>query len=110
MSLLEETVKIFLEKEKIKYIPQKRFSFIGRKSIDFYLPDYNVGIECQGVQHYIGDIRSNEQMKRDFVKYKECLENGIKILYYTNYRHRCLIPKKIKKETFFNLRNLMRSI
>jgi very-short-patch-repair endonuclease len=110
MSLLEETVKIFLEKGKIKYVPQKRFSFIGRKSIDFYLPDYNVGIECQGVQHYIGTCRSNKQMKRDNIKYKECEENGIKILYYTNYKYRYLVPKKFKKNTFFNLRNLVRNI
>lgn len=110
MSLLEETVKIFLDKEKIKYIPQKNFSFIGRKSIDFYLPDYNVGIECQGKQHYIGNDRNNSQIKRDIAKYKECRENDIKILYYTTYKYKHFVPKRFKKETFFNLRNLMRSI
>ena len=106
MSILEKTVEIFLFRNKIKYEQQKRFSFIGKKSLDFYLPDYNIAIECQGVQHYLnssGSFDCAAQKKRDFLKKKECNENGIDVVYYTNHKHKKIVPKKYKKNTFYNL-------
>ena len=91
-SRLEEEVMLYLEKRKIKYKIQYSPEFLkegkGRQKLDFFLEDYNVGIECQGLQHFIktrynlfDDI--NLSKERDKRKYKKCLENGIKLIYYT---------------------------
>lgn len=94
-SKLEETVKLELDRNNIKYIKEADksvFPWIGRQRIDFYLPDYNIAIECQGIQHYEpikqygGDKRLITQIKADEKKYNLCTENGIKILYYTKYK------------------------
>lgn len=51
-SHLEREVRLYLEQNKIDYIYQERFPFLGRQSVDFYLPKFNVAIECQGKQHF----------------------------------------------------------
>lgn len=51
----ERIVRQWLESNKIKYIPQKRFDDCRDKNplpFDFYLPDYNICIEYNGGQHY----------------------------------------------------------
>ena len=112
MSILEETVSIFLKKNKIDFIPQKRFNFMGKKSLDFYLPKHEVAIECQGIQHYknIDFFNSKMQQKRDLSKMKECLNNKIKIIYYTDYKNRKIVPKPYKKITYYNLRIMLNDI
>jgi hypothetical protein len=58
--------------------------------LDFYLPDYNIAIECQGVQHFKainywgGNVGLNNQIIRDVDKYKSCSINNIKLIYYIN--------------------------
>lgn len=55
--------------------------------MDFYLPNYGVGIECQGIQHFIENhfFEPIEVVKeRDERKRKLCEEHGIKLLYYSN--------------------------
>lgn len=89
-SMLEKEVRNFLENEKIKFIAQKRAKWLGKQSLDFYLPDYNIAIECQGGQHfkssdYFGGIKRFLRTKElDRIKNQLCEENGIKILYYTH--------------------------
>ena len=55
---------------------QKRFKkWLGGQSLDFYLPDYNIGIECQGIQHFKNDKMYNkleEVQNRDERKKKLC--------------------------------------
>ena len=54
-SKMEEKIRIFLEEEQIDYIYQatkKDLKWLGRQSLDFYLPKYNIAIECQGRQHF----------------------------------------------------------
>ena len=47
-------------------------------SLDFYLPEYNIAIECQGIQHfkrieYFGGEKSfKEQKNRDTIKKELC--------------------------------------
>lgn len=89
-SHLENDIRILLEKNNIKYEYQKRFKWLGKQSLDFYLPDYNIAIECQGIQHFkpvnrFGGIDEyNKCIYRDEIKYKLCIHNKIKIIYYTN--------------------------
>lgn len=59
--------------------------------LDFYLPDYNIAIECQGVQHFLDGVffgSKNSQFKdikyRDELKFKLCKSHNINLIYYTN--------------------------
>ena len=59
------------------------------QSIDFFLPDYNIGVEYHGRQHFIpiskfgGDEGLKKCKERDYRKYKKCNENGLKLFYLT---------------------------
>ena len=87
---MERSVMNYLDEVGITYDYQKRFDWLGRQSLDFYLPYYNVGIECQGEQHFFpvecfgGEDSFIECQKRDKKKKALCEENGIKLLYYSN--------------------------
>lgn len=58
--------------------------------IDFFIPDYGVGIECQGGQHFEsveffgGDDTLEKTRARDIRKKELCKEHGIEILYYSD--------------------------
>ena len=90
---LEKEIKDFLIENNINFESQKRFSWLGLQSLDFYLPDYNVGIECQGIQHFEpkdffgGEKAFKEQVERDIKKYQKCLHNNIKLYYYSNINY-----------------------
>lgn len=53
-NLGEETIKQYLDNHSIKYETQKYFKDwgIGIHYFDFYLPEYNLVIEYNGIQHY----------------------------------------------------------
>ena len=86
-SILERRVAFLLEGKGIKFERQKKFEWLGLQSLDFYLLDYNIAIECQGKQHFNsvdyfgGDNGFNIILERDERKYKLCQENGVKIKY-----------------------------
>ena len=52
-SSLERNIRLILEKNNISYVKSKHFIWLGQQHFDFYLPDYNIAIECQGKQHFI---------------------------------------------------------
>ena len=87
-SHLEKNVRIFFDKNNVLYEQYKKFKWLGRQSLDFYLPEYNVAIECQGSQHFYGRendlFNHNKTLKRDIEKYLKCVKNGVKILYYSD--------------------------
>ena len=64
---------------------QKRFEWLGRQSIDFYLPEYNVGIEYQGRQHFYNNTKFDfkDTIERDRRKRNKCIENDVKLYYFT---------------------------
>ena len=61
-------------------------------TLDFFLPEYDIAIECQGRQHFIpvdkfGGQEGFEDTKlRDTLKKKLCEDHGIKILYFTELK------------------------
>lgn len=82
----ETKVTEFLNKNNINFIPQKTFdgcTYKRKLKFDFYLPEYNMCIEFNGIQHYkaneyFGGIKAfNEQIKKDNIKYNYCLNNNI---------------------------------
>ena len=86
----ERFIRNYLDKNNIKYIPQKKFKDLKDKSYlsyDFYLPEYNVLIEYQGIQHYKSvsfDSKNKtdlkKQNKHDKLKRKYAKSNGYKLL------------------------------
>ena len=89
-SKLENEIMQFLSKNKIEYETQQKFDWLDQQSLDFYLPKYNVGIECQGIQHFQevnffgGEEGFKETVKRDNIKRALCESHGIKLLYYSD--------------------------
>lgn len=107
-SNLECDIRRFLTENNIKWEYEKRFDWLGKQSLDFYLPDYNVAIECQGEQHFypvnFGGISYEKALlkyqhvkKLDENKKKLCDDNNVKLLYYANrqYNKNIIIDKKI---------------
>jgi len=93
-SSLERQTKQKLIDESIDFEEQKTFDWLKYKNLlrlDFYLPEYNVAIECQGIQHFepiefFGGIESfNNQVKRDAIKRSLCEEHGIEIIFINSY-------------------------
>ena len=106
-SRLEEEIRILLEENKIKYVYQYRAKWLDRLTLDFYLPDYKIGIECQGIQHFEptdfagkGEEWAKQQLVeckiRDADKAEKCKNNGIKLLYHSN-EHKLKITDIIKE-------------
>ncbi len=86
-SKLENIIGFYLMKNGIEFTFNKKFEWLKNKkklSLDFYLPEYNVGIECQGEQHLISgrEFTNTNQLENDVVKNKLCTENGVKLLYF----------------------------
>ena len=91
-SRLELEVEDILISNNIEYERQKKFDWLGKLTLDFYLPKYNIAIECQGDQHFnnsrcFGNKELNDVIiKRDKRKYQLCNNNGVDIIYYTNIK------------------------
>ena len=54
-SHLENEIELILNQHNINFEKQKTFKWLKHKGLlrlDFYLPDYNMAIECQGIQHF----------------------------------------------------------
>ena len=92
---LERTVECYLKDAGISYEIQKRFEWLKNKinmTLDFYLPDYDIGIECQGRQHFIpvdkfgGEEGFKDTQIRDALKKNQCENHKIKILYFTELK------------------------
>ena len=87
-SYLENDVMLMLRGRGINFKREQMFPWMGRKRLDFYLPDLGIAIECQGVQHFYkyghNDKDLNARKKRDEDKYNECKNNGIRVLYFVN--------------------------
>ena len=93
---IERTIEILLEKHNIKFEVQKKFKWLVNEKtkrplvLDFYLPDYNIAIECQGGQHFKavgrfgGETAFNNNLYRDLLKIKLCKEHNIKLLHFIN--------------------------
>ena len=90
MSFLEKEIFSFLMRHKINFECQKSFEWLGKQSLDFYLNDYNIAIECQGKQHFGCGGWSNNydfvtQKERDYIKKELCEINGVKIIYFSHF-------------------------
>lgn len=76
MSHLEKETKQLLSERGIRFEEQKQFDWLifkkrGRMKLDFYLPDYNLAIECQGEQHFYPIEYYHGKEKFDTIKERE---------------------------------------
>jgi hypothetical protein len=88
-SLMERLTAEWLQENKIKFTTQKCFKNcknINQLRFDFYLPELNICIECQGEQHfkpidfYGGEKAFQQLFKRDKIKKDFCKKENIKLL------------------------------
>ena len=106
-SHMEKDIQQLLEENNIKFEYQKKFDWLGMQSLDFYLPDYNIAIECQGIQHFEpikffgGKKNFKKQLIRDTKKQLLCSKYNLKLLYYTN------IEKYQDKLKYLNIDELL---
>lgn len=96
-SLGEERLEKYLKEHNINYIGQYYFGDCVRKErdmpFDFYLPDLNIAIEYDGIQHYEpivkfgGEEEFAERKLNDYFKTNYCIEHNIKLIRvpYTEY-------------------------
>ena len=73
---IERVISEFLSDCKISFIKNDR-NQIKPKEIDFYLPDYNIGIELCGLYWHSTKFRDSYHIKD---KYLECKEKGIQLI------------------------------
>ena len=94
-SRMENYTKLLLEKEGINFETEKTFDWLYYKNkmkLDFLCK--NIAIECQGGQHFLsipmygGDDGLSTRIERDKIKYNQCKNNGISIIYIVPYRYR----------------------
>ena len=116
-SKLEKEISLSLKENNLVFKSQKTFEWLkdrGNLYLDFYLPDYNIAIECQGIQHFEpcnfgSDKKTAEEMfeyvkECDNRKYELCKENGIKLIYYKQNK----LPNWIiNKEDYFSRSKLL---
>ena len=88
----EKIIRNFLKENNIMYEEQKKFKDCKNKlplSFDFYLTEYNVCIEYQGIQHFkpvehFGGVDAFiKQKERDKIKKEYCKNNNIPLIEIT---------------------------
>ena len=119
-SHMEREVDNCLKSLNITFVREKKFKWLIDKSylpLDFYLPEYNVAIECQGDQHFRsydafgGELSLKEIQRRDIIKNELCKNNNIKLLYLvprTSFIG--ILPIYNETNTFNDIKSLIRKI
>ena len=99
----EEAIGIWLNSRNIKYVFQHKVKINNSYHYyDFYLPDHNIMIEFNGIQHYkpvkfFGGQETFDYLQmRDKIKKQYCLENQIKLLIF-NYKELYQIETVLNK-------------
>ena len=95
MSHLENKICQLLKDNNISYKYESNIDgILKRKTVDFYLPELNIAIECQGGQHFYGGFNRNDKVKanqihntvlrRDIQKKETLDKNNIRVMYFTD--------------------------
>ena len=96
-----------------KVVREKRFPWLGLKSLDIYIPKYNIAIEYQGKQHFMpldffgGEKAYQETIKRDELKFKLCQINNIHLFYFSKEKN---LPDKYFDRIYTNENILLENI
>ena len=119
-SMLEENVRTELVKNNIEFNEYHKFGWLINEetnypySLDFYLPKQNIGIECQGVQHFKavkffgGEVNLYHNIKKDADKKRLCNIHNITIVYFLDEKYNKFLSEK--DIVFNNTENLIKFI
>ena len=105
-SLLERDINLYLTRNNFLFIREKKFDWLGKQSLDFYIPSLKIAIECQGDQHFKNVIHFGGynkflyRKKLDENKYKLCKDHNIKIIYIVKDKNIINSEDKIFKELY----------
>ena len=92
-SRLENSMRKFLSDHSIVFVEQKTFSWLRLRNslhLDFYLPEYHVAIECQGIQHFKpveyfgGEEKFILEQYKDSLKKEKCEKHNIRLFYFSD--------------------------
>ena len=102
LSVGEKSIAQFLDEHLIQYIQEYKFEDCRSKKnwklmFDFYLPDFNICIEFDGIQHfnsnhYFGLESFQATQENDKIKNQYCLDNNIGLI-RIKYNQKNDIPK-----------------
>ena len=120
-SHLERKIRNELDYYAVTYMcecSRDTLPWLNLQTLDFYLPEKNIAIECQGRQHFSEKAFSGKSKKRDFeyqvnndiLKEEKCKKNGVKLYYIVDnvsYALNSGIPIYNLKNTFTNLNNII---
>lgn len=101
----EQLIANYLKNNNIEYVYEKKFDWLKKQTIDFFLPMYNIGIEYQGEQHFkpvnFKGKLSSEEMDKIFLKIKKYDKNKLRLceeynlsLFYINYNEDIILKLK----------------
>ena len=94
---------------KYNYIPDFLKNGKSHRSLDFFISEIGVAIECQGKQHFSDSPFYKktyaEAYERDLKKYEDCKKNGVRILYFSD-----ISPKNYFDNVFNNEYDLINEI
>ena len=96
-SHLESEIRKLLLDNEITFTQEYNDKWLDKQFLDFYLPDYNTAIECQGEGHFkpvrfngIGWDKAKNNFKKcvnlDEDKKNKCIKKGVKLIYYSDLK------------------------
>ncbi len=94
-------------------INQYKTDWLGKQTIDIYIPSKKVGIEYQGVQHfrpvkYFGGNKKYEYtIMKDKEKFEKCKNNGVKLFYFSKEKE---LPNDYLDTIYSNNNDLINEI
>lgn len=109
----EINIKLFLDKNNIKYEKEKSFKdliFKGYLRFDFYIEEIKTAIEFHGLQHekpvdiFGGEKTFKSQLEKDNLKREYCKNNNIKLIeiWYKDFKN---IDSILTKELNLEIQN-----
>lgn len=100
---IETITKSILNELNVKFEQHNR-KIIAPKELDFYLPFYNLAIECNGVfWHSLPEVKDKQ-----YVKFKQCEEKGVQLLQF--WENDLQNKKEIIKDIIFSKLKLNKRI
>ena len=92
-STMERSVRTVLTENNIEHIQEyHNAEMLNKQSLDFFIPSKNIGIECQGEQHFKENFykifSENSSYNLEYVqqlderKKKLCRDNNVHLIYY----------------------------
>ena len=118
MHKVEKEVEQILEKNRISFVKQCRkntLNWLGRFSLDFYLPQHNIAIECQGIQHFEaremfgGEKEFIKRAYLDKLKHDKCISNNVKLIYFTTLKKYFIFLGEVIYKTDDSIINLLKN-